>query len=103
MPSHPKPSKVKSKKNLQAVRSKPCIFCAEENCPQVFPTEADHIDSKGSGGDDSEDNLWPACTKHHAERHRIGILTFIRKYSSARIFLGIMGRQDILSKAREQI
>jgi hypothetical protein len=49
-----------------------------ENC--FGQVTGHHVKSKGSGGSDTEDNLWPLCVKHHAEIHNLGVFTFCDKY-----------------------
>jgi hypothetical protein len=58
------------------IRSLPCLI--GHACEG--PTEPDHVRTRGAGGVDIG-NTWPACRKHHAERHRIGISSFELKYA----------------------
>lgn len=63
-------------------RTLPCIVdgCAQE-------TEAAHVKSRGAGGHAwiesagvQVGNIAPLCREHHAEQHRIGIVTFDRRH-----------------------
>ena len=87
---------MKSAANLKLCRSHKCIICTELGTYQEFPTEADHLTTRGAGGGDEQENLWPLCTRHHAERHQIGIRTFVKKYKAARMYLELMGRTEFL-------
>ncbi len=50
-----------------------CTICAK-------PAERAHIKSRGAGAG-WEDWEWVyLCRSHHVEQHKIGIITFIRKY-----------------------
>ena len=42
-----------------------CEFCGKKNCW----TNKHHIKSKGSGGDDIEDNLIELCSNCHVKAH----------------------------------
>lgn len=84
--------------NLAICRAQRCLVCTELGEAQSYPTEVDHITTRGAGGSDEQDNIWPLCVAHHRERHSSGILTVIRKYQSLRMYLEIMGRDDLLSK-----
>lgn len=95
-----KPERVKSKENLERCRALPCVACIGERVIQIYPTECDHLTTRGSGGGDEQHNLLPNCTLHHTERHKIGILTFAKKYQSVRVFLELMGRTDILDRIK---
>lgn len=47
------------------------------------PAQTDHIKTRGAGGGDKEENLWPLCYKHHIlERHILGKERFKAKYRS---------------------
>ena len=60
------------------IRQQPCLLANVARCRGVV--EACHVKSKGAGGGDQA-NLYPACSRHHAEQHAIGIRTFQAKYS----------------------
>jgi 5-methylcytosine-specific restriction endonuclease McrA len=97
--SFPKPERVRDEKYLKKVREQPCLVCLELQERQDYPTEADHITSRGAGGGDDHGNVWPLCTKHHRQRHDRGLPEMVRRFRSLRIFLRIMGRQDVLDSA----
>ena len=52
-----------------------CLICGKS------PVDKCHIKSKGSGGSTKSFNIVLLCRFHHQEQHKIGILTFIDKYS----------------------
>jgi hypothetical protein len=60
------------------IRERPCTICALTNALQASPTECAHVHTRRNAGD--QENLWPACKRHHAERHRWGIQTFQMTY-----------------------
>lgn len=70
----PKKKKIVSKTNLNFVKALPCFICGDG------PSDPDHIKTRGSGGGDELENLNALCRKHHVERHKIGIKTFLDKY-----------------------
>jgi hypothetical protein len=45
-------------------------------------TQVCHVRSRGSGGADPE-NIWPGCSTHHMEQHRIGTKTFEHRHREA--------------------
>jgi len=65
---------LKSKKNISYIKSFSCFVCG------AYPTDADHIRSRGASGGDELKNLNALCRLHHIERHTIGIKSFFRKY-----------------------
>lgn len=66
---------VKSEENLDFVRNQRCQVCGR------WPSDPDHLRTRGAGGDDSLENLMPLCRRHHTERGTIGIRSFVKKYS----------------------
>ena len=64
---------------LKKVREMPCRVCGRQPSPGN-PNDPDHIRTRGSGGGDTENNLWALCRFHHIEKGRIGIKTFAEKY-----------------------
>lgn len=58
-----------------------CIICLK------IPVDRCHIKSKGSGGPDKDFNFMYLCRRHHQEQHRIGIITFIKKYTKVEKYL----------------
>lgn len=65
----PKVVRVRSRKNLDAVRRRPCRVCGNR-------AEVHHIQTRGAGGGDELGNLIALCHRHHMEAHRVGWLTF---------------------------
>lgn len=72
--SFPKPKRIKDPTLLDSIRKMPCAICRKT------PTDPDHIRTRGSGGEDSELNLWPLCREHHIEKGMIGTESFFLKY-----------------------
>lgn len=64
---------------------KPCLVCSRT------PTDVAHIKTKGSGGTLHPENVMPLCREHHTEQHKIGIVTFIKKYPSVFLHLKYLG------------
>ena len=60
----PKNARVKNKKLIENKKHK-CEFCGKENCY----TNTHHIKSKGSGGNDTENNLIELCSNCHRLVH----------------------------------
>ena len=58
-----------------------CVICGG------FPTDRCHIRSRGAGGSDEEFNLFPACREHHSEQHRMGLMSFYKKYPRFQVYL----------------
>jgi Restriction endonuclease len=56
--------RIKDKKLLKDKKGN-CKYCGKKNCY----TEKHHIKSKGSGGDDTEDNLIELCFNCHKLAH----------------------------------
>lgn len=73
----PKSKRKSDKKFLATFKHMACLVCGKR------PSDPDHIRTKGSGGGDSPGNVWPLCRPHHSERHRIGIKSFLDKYTQA--------------------
>ena len=83
--------RFKSKKNIERVRGEPCLVCQKPP-----PSDVDHIQTRGSGGDDKLSNLAPLCRPHHSEKGRIGVRTFVTKYQLPITFdFGYPRRSDI--------
>lgn len=60
----PKNARVKNKKLIDNKKHN-CEFCGKKNCY----TNKHHIKTKGSGGDDTEDNLIELCGSCHRLVH----------------------------------
>lgn len=63
------------------LKERPCLVCG------LIPTDRCHVKTRGAGGRDEEWNLMALCRDHHMEQHRIGIITFARRYSNVLIWL----------------
>ena len=70
----PKPERKKDRDLLNTYHTKRCIVCSRQGCDPC------HIKSKGSGGDDSEENLISLCRVHHTEQHAKGHYHMATKY-----------------------
>lgn len=75
---------------LDFVKTLPCIICLK------IPSDPDHVTTRGAGGGDTANNVWPLCREHHNERHNKGLSYMIEKYSSCTTWLQLADRQDIL-------
>ena len=71
------------------VKRRPCAVCG------TTPVDVHHINSRGSGGDDSLANLVALCRFHHVELHQIGRYTFADKYQLETI-LGERDRKSVV-------
>ena len=54
--------------------------CSIGYVTHMRPIAGHHIKTKGSGGDDVDDNLISLCASHHAEIHSMGIKAFLDAY-----------------------
>lgn len=61
----PKQRRIKNQKTIDGIRS--IGYC--EHCVSRFNLQVHHIKSKGSGGDDTEDNLICLCYVCHRRVH----------------------------------
>lgn len=62
-------------KNYQA--DEPCLVCGEEFLDVTYH----HVESRGAGGSDKENNLMPLCFEHHEEIHKKGLTSFSNRFS----------------------
>ena len=60
----PKNERKKDNKLINAKKHN-CEYCGKKNCYTIIH----HIKSKGSGGDDIEDNLIELCSNCHRKAH----------------------------------
>jgi 5-methylcytosine-specific restriction endonuclease McrA len=67
------------------IRSQRCLVCSSKN------VDVAHVRTRGAGGPDEEFNLMPLCREHHTEQHKIGIITFMRRYPSVAAYLSTAG------------
>lgn len=70
---------------LQSFYARHCIVCGVRGCDPA------HIKTKGSGGDDIEENLMPLCRKHHSEQHQCGVVTFARRHPTVLFYIELKG------------
>lgn len=63
-----------------------------------YPSDPDHITTRGAGGDDVAINVWPLCRTHHVERHAKGLMYMIEKYETLQLWLQRAGRKDVLDR-----
>jgi hypothetical protein len=80
-----KKTRIEDKAILHSFYTRHCIVCGVRGCDPA------HIKTKGSGGDDIENNLMPLCRKHHSEQHATGIVSFINKYPSVKLYIEMKG------------
>jgi len=90
-----KEKRIVDKELLRSVSQMPCLVCNR------YPSDPDHITTRGARGDDTPDNVWSLCRTHHQERHKIGLISLINKYPVLESWLLKYGREDILDR-REQ-
>ena len=77
-----KTKRIKNPKLLTQIRSKRCVACSKPP-----PNEAAHIQTKGSGGGDTEDNVFTLCRRCHMTQHRVGFLEFAKLYPAVKTWL----------------
>lgn len=83
--------RFQSRKNLEKVRSQPCFICGKPP-----PNDVDHVQTRGSGGDDKLSNLMALCRPHHSEKGQMGVRSFVTKYKLPITFeFGYPKRNDI--------
>jgi hypothetical protein len=76
-----KPARVQDTKLMDEVRNQPCIITGSRE------VDVHHVKSRGSHGDDVEWNLAPLTRALHTEFHKIGMVTFAKKYPLFEIWL----------------
>lgn len=91
----PKPQRLKDRSLLNEIKKRPCVCCG-----LTTGSDPDHILSKGAGGDDSENNVWPLCRRHHTERHSFGLRRLAAKYTGAMRELERRGFKEIVADAK---
>ena len=90
-----RPKRLKNEKLLAETRKMPCVVCGKR------PSDPDHITSRGAGGDDASNNLWPLCREHHTERGW-GFEKFLKKYPQTERYLIKLGRNDVIERLRRK-
>lgn len=88
-----KQKRIIDKKVLKSVSGYRCIACGAPP-----PSDPDHVTTRGAGGGDTRDNVWPLCRGCHVLRHKRGIGYMVRSFVSCRSWLRAFNRQDILDK-----
>lgn len=81
----PKPERTRNAKLLKLIRKMPCCICG------VLPSDASHIKTRGSGGEDKPHNVVSHCRAHHSEWGRLGAVRFCERYPEFRSLLEAMG------------
>jgi len=72
----PKNKRYENKDNMRALYDSRCVVCQVRGCDPA------HIKSQGSGGGDFVWNIMPLCRRHHTESHKLGFITFAKKYDA---------------------
>lgn len=79
-----KKTRVQNKTILNLINKKPCLICGNKS-------DACHVKSRGSGGDDIDSNLINLCRFHHIEHGQIGWVRFCEKYPNVELELNTKG------------
>lgn len=66
--------RIKNLMLLRKIKKTPCVACWKK------PVDPAHIQTRGSGGDDVEENLMALCRLHHIEQHQIGWFKMKNRY-----------------------
>jgi hypothetical protein len=83
---NPKKIRIENRALLDSFTMKPCDVCRK-----APPNDPSHIKSRGSGGDDTEENLKTLCRKHHVEWHQYGPTKFVEWYPKIEALLAVKG------------
>ena len=79
---------------INKIKKCPCAICGYgKGC------DAHHIKTRGAFGDDVEHNLLPLCRSCHIRVHAKGLLGFIEKHPSLRLYLRLINRDDLIDRA----
>ena len=87
-----KKKRIVNKDLLKFIKDLPCLCCLH------IPSDPDHITTRGAGGNDTADNVWPLCRTHHQQRHYKGLIWMIKNYPALKRWLENENRSDILDK-----
>lgn len=98
MGSFPKPIRETNKRILDEVRQDYCFICRRPP-----PSDPDHILSRGAGGGDTRNNLWPLCRLCHAKRHAKGLVWMAVFYPHALQELRRRGFEEIAQAAENEL
>lgn len=66
---------------LEQIRKMSCVCCGER------PVDPCHVKTRGSGGDDIQSNVFPACRRHHDEQGKAGFYKMTKKYPNLGMWL----------------
>lgn len=70
-------------------------------CNKPGVSDVHHVRTRGAGGLDIPENLMSLCRVHHVEVHKIGVLTFYRRY---KVFIdGIRSIYDLPKLKRGRV
>lgn len=69
---------------MRSFEHKTCLLCRR-------PAVGCHVWAKGAGGPDKPWNVFRFCVLHHTEQHKIGWVTFLKKYPAAMNALALEG------------
>lgn len=64
--AEPKPVRIVDETVLARARARDCEW---PGCSSSYLVHAAHIKSRGSGGDDVDENVVSLCAAHHAQHH----------------------------------
>ncbi len=81
----PKLKRIHNPKLLKETRTRPCLACGHS------PSDAAHVKSKGSGGDDVEHNVIPLCRSCHRHQHSVGWSKFLERNNRVYMALTDLG------------
>lgn len=95
--SHPKKKRIVDPKLLAAIRLMPCLIC------DARPVDPDHITTRGAGGGDTYDNVWPLCRFHHQVRHAKGIGFLFGISQNVRLWLASRERWDVIERLKSRL
>jgi hypothetical protein len=68
--------RIVNRKLLDLIKTRPCVVCNGKH----GPSDPAHIKTRGSGGDDTEENVMPLCRLHHIEQTGLNWFRFCERY-----------------------
>lgn len=74
MGDFPKVKRKVDREFLDTFHAMRCLACNRRGCDPC------HLKTRGSGGDDSFENVIPLCRRHHVEQGQIGFKRFCDKF-----------------------
>jgi len=77
--------RVEDKGLIESVKQLPCAACGR------YGVDADHVKTRGAGGDDVLNSMMPLCREDHVKRHQMGLLWLSNKYEGVRSWLAQNG------------